>query len=145
MSRVQKWLYGLAIVFVGLAFLSYPNSAPAPKPVLKPAPPPSPPEPIIPEPPTAPQRINFEPRSCEQILVTWWRSNRAKGYYLWRDNVMIANVIGVTSYDDTGLYANKEYRYQVQAYNDYGVSALSVSISGKTYPKYFPCEEEPNK
>ena len=63
--------------------------------------------------------------------ITFDRVNSATEYIILRDNVEVART-ETSSYTDTGLTAEKDYKYEVQAVNDFGKGPKSAVVSATT-------------
>jgi len=81
--------------------------------------------------PPAPTILSAVAMASNRVDVTWQNnSGVVSGYRVLRNGSQIASVnSNVTSYSDFGVTTNKTYSYQVQAFNSYGSSALSTSVS----------------
>ncbi len=92
----------------------------------------------LPEPPSAPALQAIEVVSFERIDLAWSDVTNESGYVIERAAnggayASLASVgAGVTSYSDTGLTPLTSYDYRVSAFNDYGSSAMSNTLSGAT-------------
>ncbi|GFZ31506.1 hypothetical protein CSC2_20320 [Clostridium zeae] len=71
------------------------------------------------EKPTAPTNVSLVSKSIGSISISWTASTdniAVAGYEIYRDGVKIATVAdNVTSYTDTGLIPNTEYKYTIKA------------------------------
>jgi fibronectin type 3 domain-containing protein len=65
------------------------------------------------------------------------------GYLLYRNGAYLTSLGAVTSYTDNGLTNGVAYRYQVQAYNGMGGSALSAVSSPDAVPFGVPLTPSP--
>ncbi len=85
----------------------------------------------------APSNLTDSVVSKSQINLYWNTVAGADSYYIYRDTIINVgdNKIGATNetnYLSTGLTANTEYFYKVQAYNTKGFGAFSSVISDTT-------------
>jgi carboxypeptidase T len=89
-------------------------------------------------PPAAPTNLTATAASPSQIDLSWTdNAGDETGFKIERDNgsgfTQIATVgAGITSYSNTGLTASTTYDYRVYAYNSYGDSDYSNTISATT-------------
>lgn len=87
-----------------------------------------------PPPPTAPTSLSGQAVSYSEIDLSWGASSSSGGVYgyqVFRNNNLIATVSS-TSYKNTGLSGSATYSYYVAAYNAYGTSGPSNTISVTT-------------
>ena len=90
--------------------------------------------------PPTPANFDATKQSSSLIRLTWGDVSREDGYKIERklsgtDYVQIATVAaGVTTYDDTNLPPNVNFRYRVRAYNASGNSGYSNDNGSTTNP-----------
>lgn len=75
---------------------------------------------VYPTTPDAPSGFVQTGKDYFEISLAWSAAERAAGYRLWRDNVLIADLTGLT-YTDTGLMPNSTYTYTLRGYNAEGL------------------------
>ena len=89
-------------------------------------------------PQTPPQRLSASARSEEEIVITWSAVSGATSYNLYRstssDGVyfLVGGDISATTYTDSGLSADTEYFYRLEACNSGGCSEFSSEVSATT-------------
>jgi PGF-pre-PGF domain-containing protein len=66
------------------------------------------------------------------ITLTWENSDDTSRVQISRNDVVLANVSGSTSYADSNLTSSTTYRYTLVPYNNNGLEGEAVSISLKT-------------
>lgn len=92
------------------------------------------------EPPTVPQNLRVTASTLDSITLAWDASTDNRGvigYRIYRDGSPLTTTPN-TTYTDTGLSANTNYNYQVQAYDAVpNYSALSSVLSGMTTASMF--------
>jgi hypothetical protein len=106
-------------------------------------PPPPPPPPV--GPPSAPIELRAMSDSRSEILLIWTdTSDNEQGFLIERcDKAKMCSKFveigqaeaGATSFNDSGLARNTQYRYRVRAFNAGGNSAYSNVASAKTLRK----------
>ena len=85
-----------------------------------------------------PQRLSASARSEEEIVITWSAVSGATSYNLYRstssDGVyfLVGDDISATTYTDSGLSADTEYFYRLEACNSGGCSEFSREVSATT-------------
>lgn len=86
-------------------------------------------------PPTVTRPTNFMAVavSTSQINLTWNAVSGATGYILYRDNIAIATLGAVTSFEDTGLMADTFYSYSLVATNNTSQSD-AIQTNERTFP-----------
>jgi len=89
------------------------------------------------KPATPPSGVTASEQSSNSIKITWTAVSGASEYNVYKSTNAYGqyNKLGSvtdTSYTDTGLTANTTYYYKVSAYNIYGESSQSASVSAKT-------------
>ena len=86
--------------------------------------------------PTAPTGVAAAAISSSRIGVSWSASTdnvAVTGYHVYRDNVFLATLGNVTTYESTGLAASTAYTYRVDAIDAVGnISSLSAAASATT-------------
>lgn len=78
-----------------------------------------------------PADLDAAPISSSRIDLSWSAADRATGYKVYRDGVLIASLTG-TTYSNTGLTAETAYSYTVSATNAYGESAQCEPVLATT-------------
>ncbi|WP_338766455.1 lamin tail domain-containing protein [Bernardetia sp. ABR2-2B] len=71
--------------------------------------------------------------STSQINLTWTAVTGAAGYVLYRDNVVVATLGNVASFEDTGLNADTFYSYKLVATNG-NVQSDPIQTNARTFP-----------
>ena len=66
------------------------------------------------------------------ITVTWEASNDTAQVQISRDNTVLGNVSGSTSYVDSGLSSGTTYTYTLVPYNSDGIAGIAVSQDLRT-------------
>ena len=79
--------------------------------------------------PKRPEIVFIKP-DFDEITLCWNRIDTAKFYYVYRDDVFIANIID-TCYTDIDLISDSTYTYAICSVNPWGVS-IPTYISVKT-------------
>ncbi len=87
-----------------------------------------------PVPPATPQNLVVAGGTSSTLYLSWNAADLATGYKVLRNDVEIADVT-TNSYQDTGLTESTSYNYKVRAYNSFGNSPLSTSVTGTTLAK----------
>jgi hypothetical protein len=84
--------------------------------------------------------------NCWDVELTWQdNSDNENGFYIYRktgDQYVQFDYVGpnVTTYLDMDLWCGQLWCYKVSAFNQYGVSCLTLSKCAKTLPCYL-CED----
>jgi chitodextrinase len=83
--------------------------------------------------PTGPLAVALAP---DRVQFTWAASTddtAVEGYRIFRDASLVASVVGVTEFEDTGLAGDTAYDYSVAAFDDAGnLSAPSGTVTVTT-------------
>ena len=82
--------------------------------------------------PAVPQNLHATGTSASSVFLAWNAAAGATGYRIQRDGNIVASDVTGTTYEDTGLIPVTSYSYNVIAYNQYGESAASNTISATT-------------
>ena len=85
-------------------------------------------------PPTAPAVLTAVAASADEVALSWSGDSTNTSYLIQRSTgngnyTQVAEVLGATSFLDTGLTVGGQYSYRVQAISAAGVSAFSVAPS----------------
>ncbi|MBI4276539.1 fibronectin type III domain-containing protein, partial [Candidatus Uhrbacteria bacterium] len=116
-----------------------PIPLPTPTPTIPPTPPPpggatSTPIPLAANavPPT-PTFLGVVSVDCRTFLLRWNDVDGEDGYHIYRDGTLFGTTgKGVTEWKDSGLVPAFNYRYSLRAFNAFGDSAHSSTLSFKT-------------
>lgn len=97
-------------------------------------------DPVIPTPKTPPEQVTgvtVSKATITSITVEWTAVKGATGYKVYQDNSAYYDA-KTTSFEVTNLTGNKQYSFQVSAYNNNGEGSKSLTVSGKTLPAPSP-------
>ena len=88
-------------------------------------------------PPTTPNNVSATADGPSSITVSWSTSDDTGGpgiggYYVYRNGAQVGNVTSGTSYLDSGLSANTQYSYTVEAYDTADPPDVSAASSTAT-------------
>lgn len=86
----------------------------------------------IPTVPDAPTNLVGTADGYNAVDLTWNSVTDADTYNVYRDDVVVATGLTVTSYRDTDLESGTTYSYQVSAVNEVGESERSTAASATT-------------
>lgn len=70
--------------------------------------------------------------SSSSITLVWSASDDTATVQVRRDNLVLGNVSGVTSYVDNGLNSRTTYRYTLVPYDSNGIEGKAVTVSLRT-------------
>ncbi|MDO3380763.1 carbohydrate-binding protein [Gilvimarinus algae] len=84
-----------------------------------------------PVPPPTPANLTVTGQTDTAVFLSWAGSEQADGYQVLRDDNVIADV-SAANYQDTGLTPETSYGYSVLAYNAFGSSSPTASVTATT-------------
>jgi FtsP/CotA-like multicopper oxidase with cupredoxin domain len=97
---------------------------------------------VLPTAPTAPSNLTGSPASPTTSVILSWNdnSNNEQGFYVWRSanggttwTKIATTAANSSSYRNTGLAHPFTYLYRVQAFNAWGLSAFTATLTVTTH------------